>query len=62
MPTKLFKNTFAPHVDNDELPVSAIILGLSLGVFHYDELPSEVQDAVDEEMARRETLEDDETQ
>lgn len=58
--TKSFKNTFAPHVDNEEIRVSGIILGLSLGLFHYDELPPEVQDAVEEEMARREALPDDE--
>lgn len=58
MPTKAFKNTFAPHVEDEEIRVSGIILGLSLGVFHYNELPQEVQDAVEEEMARREAMPD----
>lgn len=53
MPTKSFKNTFAPHVRAKEIRVSGIILGLQTSVFSYKELPAEVQDAVDEEMARR---------
>lgn len=53
MPTRSFKNTFAPNVKAKEIRVSGIIAGLPLGVFHYNDLPPEVQRAVDEEMARR---------
>lgn len=48
----IFKNTFAPHVDNHELTLDALILGLMHGVFHYDGLPDNIKSAVSEEMKR----------
>lgn len=57
---RTFKNTFAPHFDDQEFRVSGIIAALRASALHYDELPPEVQDAVDEEMARREAMSDDE--
>jgi hypothetical protein len=55
---KVFKNTFAPHHRNEEFRISGIIAALRCSALHYDDLPPEVQDAVDEEMTRREALPD----
>jgi len=46
---RTFKNTFAPHVGNSELDVQAIIVALKTTLIHYDELPKEVREAVDNE-------------
>ena len=53
MSEKIWKNTFAPDCDNEEFTVGMIILGLYRGAWGYDELPDEIQQAVDEEMDRR---------
>ena len=50
---RMFKNTFAPHVKNEELTVSEIIVGLKTTLFSYKNLPPEIQDAVEEELERR---------
>lgn len=47
-----FKNTFAPYVENKELPLEAIIRLLFLGL-PLAQLPVEIQTAVREEMGRR---------
>lgn len=44
---KAFKNTFAPHVENEELYIEDIVAGMPLGVFSYDTLPEEVKKALD---------------
>lgn len=49
----IIKNTFAPDCDNEELTIDMIITGLFRGMWEYDELSEEIQNAVDEEMARR---------
>ncbi|MEM2141324.1 MAG: hypothetical protein QXJ74_07755 [Nitrososphaera sp.] len=53
---KIFKNTFAPHVKNDTMPVGAIIALLRVGGLRYNILPEEVKKAVSEEMDRREMI------
>lgn len=52
--TKRFPNTFAPDCDNEELTIGMIIQGLFRTLWTYDELPKEIQDAVDEEMDLKE--------
>ena len=41
-----FKNTFAPHMDNDFLSVHDVIMGLRVSLLHHEDLPPEVQKAV----------------
>lgn len=50
---KTWKNTFAPDCENEELTVGMIIQGLFRTLWEYDDLPKEIQNAVDEEMIRR---------
>jgi hypothetical protein len=47
-----FKNTFAPAVEGDYLPLGVVIQLLHIGL-RYSDLPTEVQKAVDIEMDRR---------
>ncbi len=54
-----FKNTFAPHVENEELTIHDIILGLRLSVFDAGLLPTDVQKAVGEYLARHPPEDDD---
>ncbi len=51
---KTFKNTFAPHVGDKELDVQAVIMGLRVSLFHHEDLPPEVQEAVASELAGQE--------
>lgn len=51
MAEKVFKNTFASNVENDELPTGAIIRMLYMGL-QFSKLPPEVKAAVTEEMER----------
>ena len=53
MQRRTFKNTFISHVTNKELSVDMIIQCLFRQVVRYNDLPADVQDAVDEEMTRR---------
>jgi hypothetical protein len=50
--SRRFKNTFAPYVENKELPLEAIIRLLFMG-FPISQLPEEIQLAVREEMELR---------
>jgi len=50
---KTFKNTFAPNCGNEELTADMIIAALRTTVMHSKDLPKEVQDAVEEELAKR---------
>lgn len=50
---KIFKNTFAPDVKNSELSVHAIIMGLKTTALDIKDLPSEVQEAVREELKKQ---------
>lgn len=58
MAARTFKNTFAPGVEGDSISVEEIIAGLRFGVIKEDRLPTEVHDAVSEELERmgRETI------
>ena len=49
---KMFKNTFAPQMENDELSVHDVIIGLRSTVLSFKNLPREVQDAVEAELER----------
>ena len=49
---RTFKNTFAPHIENEVLTVHDIIAGLKTTVLHSKDLPTEVQDAVEDELER----------
>lgn len=49
---RVFKNTFAPSCEDQELRVSDIVTGMRSGVFRYRHLPPEVRDAVDREIKR----------
>lgn len=53
MEKRTWKNTFAPDCDNEELTIDMIITGLFRTVWFYEDLPEEIQTAVDEEMTRR---------
>lgn len=45
----VFRNTFSvPHFKNKWVSASGIFLGLKFGVFEWDRLPKEVQDAVED--------------
>lgn len=50
---KTFKNTFAPHVKNENLSVHDVITGLRTTLFDAKDLPPEVQDAVTAELRRQ---------
>ena len=39
---KMFKNTFAPQMENDELSVHDVIIGLRSTVLSFKNLPREV--------------------
>ncbi len=58
MTARAFKNTFAPGVEGDSISVEEVIAGLRFGVIREDSLPTEVHDAVSEELERmgRETI------
>lgn len=60
---RVFKNTFAPLCEEQELRVSDIVTGMRFGLFKYRHLPLEVRNAVDEEIERmkKEAQKDDET-
>lgn len=49
---RVFKNTFAPSCESQELSASDIVTGMRFGVFKYRHLPLEVRVAVDEEIRR----------
>ena len=49
---KVFKNTFAPHIRNEMLDVQAIVAGLRTTLIHSEDLPEEVQNAVEDELER----------
>jgi len=49
----VFKNTFAPLVENQDLTVDNIIKGLFVGFIKYKDLPPEVRLIIDEEMQKR---------
>lgn len=51
---KTFRNTFAPHIDNEYLTVHDVIAGLRTTVLHSKDLPPDVCDAVEEELKRLE--------
>lgn len=50
---RAFKNTFAPHVENEYLSVHDVILGLKTTMLHSRDLPLDVQDAVTAELRRQ---------
>ena len=50
---KIFKNTFAPHVKNENLSVHDVITGLRTTLFDAKDLPVEVQDAVTAELRKQ---------
>lgn len=60
---RVFKNTFAPSCEDQELRVSDIVTGMRFGMFEYMHLPPEVRKAVDEEIetAKKEAQREDET-
>lgn len=47
-----FKNTFIADCENIELTASAIITAMRFGFVEYEDLPLEVQKAVDEEIEK----------
>ncbi len=50
---RTFKNTFAPHVENETLSIHDIITGLRTTILDVKKLPPEVQDAVTKELKRQ---------
>jgi hypothetical protein len=50
--TKIFKNTFAPDCDNTEFTVSEIIGAMKFGFLSHEDLPQEIQKAVDEQLEK----------
>ena len=50
---RTFKNTFAPRVENENLTVHDVILGLKTTMLHFEDLPQDVQDAVRKELKRQ---------
>ena len=51
--SRTFKNTFTPHMKNEELDVQAIIMGLRVSLIHHEDLPLEIQEAVAVEIKRQ---------
>ena len=49
---KTFKNTFAPQMENGELGVHDVIIGLRSAVLSFESLPRKVRDAVEVELGR----------
>ena len=52
---KMFKYTFAPQMENDELGVHDIIVGLRFTILGFKEL-RKMRDAVEEELAKLATI------
>ena len=50
---RTFKNTFAPHVENECLSVHDVVLGLKTTMLHSKDLPLEVREAVTAELRRQ---------
>ena len=50
---RTFRNTFAPHVENEYLSVHDVILGLKTTMLHSKDLPLEVRKAVTAELRRQ---------
>jgi len=50
--TITFKNTFITDCENTELTVSGIVTAMRFGFVEYEDLPPEVQNAVDEEIEK----------
>ena len=48
-----FKNTFAPHVGNEELDVQAVIMDLRVSLLCHEDLLPEVQEAVAAELKKQ---------
>lgn len=48
----MFKNTFIPDCENTELTIGDVITAMRFGFIEYEDLPQEVQNAVDEEIER----------
>ena len=44
----IIQNTFAPHVKNKTLTIPQILQGLQFGVFKYNNLPQQVQAAINQ--------------
>lgn len=53
---KLFKNTFILDCVNTELTASAVFTAMRFGFVDYEDLPLEVQKAVDEEIEKMKQL------
>jgi len=49
-----FENVFAPEISQDRLTVDQIVLGLAAGAIRFNKLPSKVQEAIEDELDRRE--------
>jgi hypothetical protein len=52
MSKKIYKNTFAHHVENKHLTINQIIVGLHTRVFEFNKLPTKIQKAVTQKLTR----------